>query len=215
MVWTPSILGGFSAIELRDGRSVWLEVDASHLTLHVGPARARLAYPPGGYGGHELLAAPDESRIALWLYSGQSEIGCELFGVEPLLHHASFPYACGEGTGPSFSPDSQRLVLAWTANPRLDLDDAPLDAEGFSTEVCELDWAEVRVTVPNESPHECTLRLRVPAGSYFEREASFYPVLQFGADGALTLYAPGGAPIALPWPLPDTLTLEAPLLPKE
>jgi hypothetical protein len=215
MSWEPSGLGGFTAIELRDGRTAWLEATASRLLLHVGAESAALPIPRHGYGGHELLASPDESYVVLWLYSGQSEVGYELFRLGPLSHAASFPYVYGEGVGPVFSADSRRLALAWSVNSGLNLDELPLDDDGFTTEPALVDWAVVRVVdLPADSPRTCTVRVRIAAGSPCERDESFYPDnLRFEGD-ALILVAPWGPRLKLAPPWPDTITIDGPVQPE-
>jgi hypothetical protein len=59
------------------------------LRLEYGRAVITLPYPNAGYGGHELVRSPDGRHLAVFLYSGQSEQGWELFQLEPVLVDAS------------------------------------------------------------------------------------------------------------------------------
>lgn len=57
--------------------------------------------------------SPSERFVAMWLLSGQSDIGYELFEVRPLRHVASLPYSHGEGPAPAFSPDERFVAMCW------------------------------------------------------------------------------------------------------
>src|SRR5690349_3233306 len=72
-----------------------------------------LPYPSRGYGGTVLSISRQARYAAALLYSGQSEVGYELFALAPRLRHvASFPYMCGESdlTPMQFSPDGELVA---------------------------------------------------------------------------------------------------------
>lgn len=96
--------------------------DAIHVVrarLDGGEESVRLPYPREGVGGVELVVSGDERWVAVFVFSGQSEQGWELFALEPVLGLASRrPYEQGEGRAPRFSPDSRWLVMAMTASPK-------------------------------------------------------------------------------------------------
>src|SRR5262245_14852795 len=94
------------------------EVD-EELLLTLGDARAVLSYPHLGFGGHALVVSADESYLALFLFSGQSEQGWELFELPSLKHLGGLPYSEGEGDAPRFSSDSKWLAMLVTVTPRL------------------------------------------------------------------------------------------------
>ncbi len=73
-----------------------------------------LPCPSHGYGGHELVVSPHGLYLALFLYSGQSEVGYELFALQPTLQHlGGLPYVFGEGEAPVFSADDRWLAMMW------------------------------------------------------------------------------------------------------
>ncbi|HEX5634951.1 MAG TPA: hypothetical protein VFX50_17025, partial [Gemmatimonadales bacterium] len=99
-------LGGWERVVSRTGDVVRLDVTPRGLAVVVATpegnelARAPLPYPVAGYGGHELVLSAQERYLALFLYSGQSEVGYELFGFRPeLVHLGGFAYVFGEGLG--------------------------------------------------------------------------------------------------------------------
>ena len=107
-----------------------------------------LPFPWHGYGGHELVVSPDEDYLALYLFSGQSEQGWELFSLVPALHHVgSLPYVEGEGDPPQFSPDGQWLAMLVAVEPRVrdtgDYFESTSDATAGDTVV--VDWARLYV----------------------------------------------------------------------
>ena len=107
-----------------------------------------LPYPRLGYGGHELVVSPDEDYIALYLFSGQSEQGWELFSTKPELRHVgSLPYVEGEGSPPQFSPDGQWLAMLVAFAPRVrdtgDYFENMSDAS--ASDMVVVDWARLYV----------------------------------------------------------------------
>src|SRR5262245_41871257 len=79
-----------------------------------------LPYPQFGHGGHELVVSPNEDYLALYLFSGQSEQGWELFSLVPELRHVgSLPYVEGEGDPPQFSLDGRWLAMMVAVEPRV------------------------------------------------------------------------------------------------
>lgn len=107
------IRGGHVRFEVRDELVV---------SLDAAGARARLAlpYPRAGYGGHALVVSPDEDHVALYLFSGQSEQGWELFALRPALRHVGgLAYVEGCGDAPRFSPDGRWLAMLVATTPRV------------------------------------------------------------------------------------------------
>lgn len=125
------------------GRSLTMQWIAGGATGEVV-----LPYPRLGYGGHELIVSPEEDHLALYLFSGQSEQGWELFSLVPELRHAgSLPYVEGEGDPPQFSPDGQWLAMLVAVAPRVrdtgDYFESTSDASAGDTVV--VDWARLYV----------------------------------------------------------------------
>jgi hypothetical protein len=176
-------------------------------------ARASIDHPSAGYGGHELVASPDGRHLALWLYSGQSEVGYELFETAPALRRlGGLPYVFGEGFGPVFSPDGRRLALAWAINSGLVLDDVELDDDGRAVAPCEVAWAVVRVAdVVTGDAARCEVSVRLPAGFPYEGDDVLYPeALAFERDDLVRFDTAWGAVVQLPLPLPPTWTVDGP-----
>lgn len=66
----------------------------------------------GNYGGYELVLSPDEAFAALYMHSGQSEQGYELFAVaDEIRHLPGLPFVLGEGGPPEFSPGDAHLAF--------------------------------------------------------------------------------------------------------
>ena len=135
---------------LRRGR-VGFEVGRS-LTMQwiAGGATGEivLPYPRRGYGGHELVVSPNEDYVALYLFSGQSEQGWELFSLVPALRHmGSLPYVEGEGDPPQFSPDGHWLAMFVTIAPRVRDAGEYLEsvADASASDTVVVDWARLYV----------------------------------------------------------------------
>jgi hypothetical protein len=115
--------GGQQAVRLRSGATLRCSPRAPAIELvpSSGPLLALdVAWARGNFGGSELVVSPDQRLAALFIYSGQSEVGYELFGLEPTLQRlGGLPYVHGDGGAPLFSPDGRWLVLATTTVPRV------------------------------------------------------------------------------------------------
>lgn len=82
-------------------------------------ARLTLPYPSRGWGGGELALSPRGGVAVLWMYSGPSEVGYYLLGLEPSLHlRAELPYVFGEGDAPRFTPDGRWLLMVYDGDRR-------------------------------------------------------------------------------------------------
>jgi hypothetical protein len=116
--------GGAEQVTLRSGaircgcsgrpgadHAIWVRRDPSG-------EEVRLPVPSGGSGGEELVVSLDERWAALFLYSGQSEVGWELFALDPLRHvGGTGGYLRGTGDAPRFSPDGNWLVMGIAVTP--------------------------------------------------------------------------------------------------
>lgn len=211
-----SPFNGRTRLTCRDGRRIRLEeawprvsvvVERQGVTLE----RADLPFPKAGYGGHELLLSPDEAWLALWLYSGQSEVGYELFELRPALRHiASLPYVFGEGEGPVFSADARLFALAWAIDPGIYPWDVEADDDGCTVAEHEVEWAAVHLRrLPDGAVSTCTITVRLPAGSR-EGEGSWYPSELAVEAGEVRLRTGWGTLLRLPIPLPLALTIDGP-----
>jgi hypothetical protein len=143
-------LNGWAQFVARCGELVRVEVSNTEIVVVVEApkggvlARTAIPYPTAGCGGCEILLSAKERYLAMFLYSGQSEVGYELFYFRPHLQHiSSFGYVFGEGTGPVFSSDERWLALAWATNPELCLLDEGV--EHLPTSERLLDWVTLRI----------------------------------------------------------------------
>src|SRR5262245_11280697 len=186
MMHTASVrgpLGGWEQLVTRRDEVIQVEVSAAEIMVLVdapnGEALARVSIPcpRAGYGGHELLLSAKERYLAMFLYSGQSEVGYELFYFRPLLRHiCSFGYVFGESLGPVFSSDECRLGLAWATNPMLCLLDESIEGEHFTTAEYVVDWAKLRIQeLPDGPATSCDIRVCIGPGFPLEGDKSFYP----------------------------------------
>ena len=166
----------------------------------------RLPYPSAGYGGHELVVSPFGRYLALFLYSGQSEVGYELFELVPeLMHVGSLPYVFGEGDHPVFSPDERWLVMAWESY--LDWWSEHTTAERGRAR--QLDWGVLAMQqLPDGPIVRIPVQARIPAGWDPEHSSWTAPTeLQFAAHDRLSLRTPWGSVPHIPFPLPADATI--------
>jgi hypothetical protein len=153
-----------------------------------------LPYPDAGYGGSVLAISPRCTYAAALLYSGQSELGYELFALAPALKHiGAMPYVLGESdlSPPTFSPDETLVAIVvgqplWWVDPQDDDADDESPAAGGVVH-----WATLLVHRLGElEPSSHPVRVDLPRG--------WHP------DGDMT------RPGRLRFDGPDTLTLEVP-----
>lgn len=143
------MFGGSESVSLRSGATLRcgdLFVELEHAPERI--ERVTLMRPLSGVGGHELVVSPDQRLAALFVYSGQSEQGYELFELAPSLRHAGgLPYVHGQGDAPVFSADSRWLVMAvtggWTVRETGEHAEDVLDPDARGTVL--LDWAQLYV----------------------------------------------------------------------
>lgn len=115
---------------------MWLEVERAGQVA----SKARVAEWRGGIGGVELVVSPDERTVAVFLFSGQSSQGYELFSLEPFARIGGLAETHGHGSAPMFSPDSAYLVSLVDEVPRL-------RATGAFFEECQDDASDQHAVV--------------------------------------------------------------------
>lgn len=184
-------------------------ITVSIVDRRTGLAReeVRLPYPREGYGGHEIVLSPRQHYAALFLYSGQSEVGYELFALgHGLQHLGGLPYVYGEGDRPVFSPDERWLVMIWETY--FDWWSEAAAAARAGTHV--VDWGEIAVQELPHGPIECVpIRARIPPG--WQPEASSWTAptdLRFASPHELRVRTPWGTEPAIPFPLPPDPVIE-------
>lgn len=170
-------------------------------------SRLVMPYPNEGVGGEEFIVSDDGCYLALFLNSGQSEVGYELFELEPQLRRLSgLPYVWGEGNAPIFSPGSKWIAIASAVNPHLRLDE--LVEDSVST-IDVQSWAELRVQgVPHGDLALCARSL-TPAADY-DLDDALYPEIEFISDDQILLKTPWETEFTIDLPLPESLTITAP-----
>lgn len=211
----PSVseLGSANHVVLRSGASLscgalmgkeqWLALE------HAGTTRRIiLPYPHAGLGGQVLVVSPDERYAVLFVYSGQSEQGYELFELAPLLQHVcSVPYRRGQGDAPRFSPDGRWLAMVLTTTPIVrGTDQYAEDAfEPAGQGDVLVDWAELLVqAVPDGAPHATAIGTVLPRS--FDHDA----FADWRLHGALCFAAGDRVTVRLPWSPDATLEVVLP-----
>jgi hypothetical protein len=206
-------MGGAPVAFDRGRGRIHLEEGDETLTVVVArrgaePARASFPCPRQGLGGHELVISPGERYLAVFLYSGQSEQGYELFELRPVLRACGrLPLVFGEGYGPCFSSDDAWIAMATELDGTFGIDER-LDAP---EEEHVVDWAELRVqALPDGEIHVCTLRARV-AGDLPEPDDVRYPEgLHFPSPTQVALSTTWGERVTLAVPPPEVVVLTGP-----
>jgi len=211
--------GGWTQLLTREGETIRVEVDRTRLAVIVEApngdtvAHASIPYPSAGYGGHELQLSAQERYLAMFLYSGQSEVGYELFDFRPSLRHIRrLPYVFGMGLGPAFSSDERLLGLAWATNSSLYIENHDLDDDGLTTSECVVEWAQLHLQeLPEGRTDTCAVQIRVPPGFPFEGDDSFYPEhLEILSPHEVRFQTAWGGLVRVPSPLPESVLIAGP-----
>lgn len=217
MAWPPKPhvtkvpRGGTLTVEVVTGKKAALVLRVAD---RGGRERAEieLPYPTSGYGGHEVVIGK-YPLVALWLYSGQSQVGYELLELETLRHLGSLPYQVGEGEPPVFSRDGKQLAMAWAGGELSyteDLEEDELPAGGAPEVV---PWAELALqTVSSRTILRRTLHadLRGWRPSYDVHTHLYPEALRFVGNRELRMKAPWGREVSIPLPLPKRVVVEGP-----
>jgi hypothetical protein len=208
-------LGGWERFVTRHDELIRVEMSDAEIAVLVetvnGEALARAAIPCPVLGAlHELVLSASERYLAMFLWSGQGELGYELFHFRPHLQHiCSFGYEIGEGLGPVFSRDECWLGLAWATNPDLCLLDE--EVTHLPTGECLVDWATLRVqALPNGPATSCNIRLRLAPGFPHEGNESFYPERLEIVREEARFHTTWGEEVRAPLPLPGSLIVPGP-----
>ncbi len=184
----------------RRERQEGIAFDEESFTLIVGAGRAKVPYPSGGFGGYEIVVSPKGRFVAVFLYTGQSEHGYELFVTMPDLRHlGGLPQVVGEGYAPVFSDDERWIAHASAINPSL-------DGSGVVT------WAELRVQdLETRAITTCRIdvNLSTPPAE-LESRIAYVESLRFTPEGDVTFIAPWGARAKVSLPLPESIVILGP-----
>jgi hypothetical protein len=157
----------------------------------------RLAYPNAGYGGSAASISPRALYAAAMLYSGQSEVGYELFALDPAIQRlAGMPYVPGECdlTAPAFSPDERFAALAVEHSSWWFDEDAPSDdpdAESDAARGGITIWSTLFVhELGHPSPMEFALVVDLPRGWCPSGDGTWPRRLRFSGPTTLILGVP-------------------------
>src|SRR5262245_20710448 len=82
-------MGGWEQLRTRAGKTIRVEVTEVEISIVIDAAdgqavaHATIPSPADGLGGYELVLSAEERYLALFLFSGQSEVGYEVFSLRP------------------------------------------------------------------------------------------------------------------------------------
>jgi hypothetical protein len=165
-----------------------------------------LAYPSAGCGGVVLSISRQARYAAAILYSGQSEIGYQLFSLTPSLKHlACFPFMSGESdlTAMQFSPDESLVAIAveerslWWTDPSDESADWDTPAVGGPVQ-----WSVLLVhSFGDEMPSRYPLIVDLPAGWCGSEDGTWPAKLRFENDNRISLKPPWGKRFSFDVPL--------------
>ncbi len=162
---------------LRKSTTLVLQYVAGELANSDEPGDAlrweyELPVPNAGFGGAEMSISPSQKFVALLIYSGQCEVGYEVFELsdesEAPRHIVSFPYEYGTSdlTPPVFAPDEHAIAIAlqeeslWWVDPDAEEADWNTPAAGG-----DVTWARLYVhQLSDDDPHIIDLVVHLPEG---------------------------------------------------
>ena len=177
---------------------VWFDEEAFELVLDDESARVGVPYPSGGYGGHDLVVSSARRFAALFLYTGQSEEGYELYELRPTLRRiGGLAQLFGEGHPPVFSPDERWIALGVAVDPGL-----------TNTKEGCVHWADVYVQELETLAITCC-RIDVRLEGDHEEQISYVENLHFAADG-LRFGTPSGVATSIAVPPPASIVIAGP-----
>jgi hypothetical protein len=203
------MVGDRSEHALRRGGLVFEVRNGLSLTLISDDASSEivLPYPHAGYGGHKLVISPDESHLALYLFSGQSEQGWELFSLVPTLRHLGcLPYVDGEGDPPRFSSNGRWLAMFVSVTARVRDTDTYFEevSDPYADDSVVIEWAQLYVQrVPDGEIARHAVGVLAPRALDFEDVGAWatYGAMRFATDEMLELTMPWGERITCTLPV--------------
>lgn len=177
-------------------------------------AECQLPSPSCGVGGMELAVSPDATWAALWLYSGQSEEGYEVFSLPSLARIGALPCQAGKSGSPCvFSPDGRWLALViepnciwWSGKEDRDWD---TPAEGGKVRWATLFLHRKGDATPGAHP----IFVDVPAGFFPDEkhQGNTYPEhVRFVDDGHLGFDLPWGGVAVVGIPVRGKISVAPP-----
>ncbi len=193
--------GGSVALDRKKLELVVLDATGAVIESEIVPA------PRGGYGGSKLIVSPDERHAAVFLFTGASSQGWELYSIEPTLQRrAGLPCIGGEGEPPVFSPDGALLVMA-TTGPVAWIDDEGERYDDVEPEhrdaPWQVEWAQLHVQDLATGAIE-----RVVLAAALSGARGFDPCA-LDAPTGLAFESPRRLAMKLPWKASATIDLPA------
>lgn len=215
--------GGAKQVALRSGHTLTCGIDRNRGTYWValdGADRQRIEQPimRAGIGGVELVVSPDERYAALFVYSGQSEQGYDLFELAPKLRQLDgLAYVPGEGLAPFFAPDSRRVAMAITQTRMIrgteEYAEELLDPDADPDEEILVDWAALYVQdLPAGTPRRTPIGTDVPASADIDdiEEWNLYEPSRFVGPDRIRIPLPWGTHLDVALPATEPQTTERP-----
>lgn len=168
-------------------------------------ARFALASPfHGNFGGSQIVISPGGAFAALYMHSGQSEQGYELFAVSGEIRRlAGVPFAVGHGGPPIFAPDESRLALVnfWPGAVHR------VGAQGLRVAYAEL---FIQSLNPAEPPRRHLVLVDAPDPAPLERDFHGPRQVRFVGAAALSFALPGGVQALVALPADDEILVSPP-----
>ncbi len=208
---TQGVFGGLTEVSTSDGRAIRVDPTYPALRVSDGINTVVLPHPESGYAGREFVMSADETHLIVWVYSGQNEVGYELFELNPLRHVTSVPYVHGVGNVPVISGDGRTVAMAWAGNPGLFAGEVDTDDDDLLIDVCEAHWCTVQVLeIDTGLLTECDVHVQLGAGSSVESDTDHYPEDLAFVDGGLHVRGDWGVVAKVPLPLPNIVLIDGP-----
>ena len=204
----PTARVGAGTVEWREGEHALTIVTAG------APDRVARFEPRTPVAQYAFVVSPDERYLALFIDSGRSEHGYELFQVRPTFAHVGgLPATPGEGSPPLFSPEGNWAVtfvpdghrVRGTGEHFTDLFDKGSDAR------VTLDWASLHVLhVPDGTWHRADVGVEMPVFTYPHEYTDWGTdgAARFSADDVVVLRMPWGSEVTVPLPPPAVITAD-------
>jgi hypothetical protein len=161
------------------------------------PEHAAVAWS-GGVGGLELVGSPDGRYAVLFVFTGQSSQGYELFAIAPTLARiGGLAQVHGHGDAPRFSPDARWLVALIDQDPRVrgSGDYFEMIQDDDADDFVIVEWAQLHVhRIPDPSPVTIAVGVQLPRSTDLDviREWRPYDVVAFATADTVTLGLPWG-----------------------
>jgi len=166
----------------------------------------------GGVGGLELVGSPDGRHVALFVFSGQSSQGYELFTIAPTLARiGGLAQVHGHGDAPRFSPDARWLVALIDQDPRVrsSNDYFEMIQDEYADDRVIVEWARLHVhRIPDPLPVTVAVGVDVPRSTDIDVIHGWrpYDVVSFTSDDTIQLCLPWGDVQTIRLPLTGAIT---------